>query len=106
MYRTFAWPPDATLRAIWRAIVVLPVPCAPPMSRSSPARRPAPIVLSTGVKPSGTGWYSETWPVVTLSLRSTRTSSAERGDRLPFAVSRRHARPATLVGGGVGAADD
>ena len=40
MYSTLAWPPDATLRAIWRAIVVLPVPWAPPMSSSSPARRP------------------------------------------------------------------
>ena len=89
MYRTLAWPPDATLRAIWRAIVVLPVPWAPPISSSSPARRPVPIVLSSGVKPSGTGWYSATWPVVTLSLRSTRTSSAERGPRLPLSVSRR-----------------
>ncbi len=51
MYRTLAWPPDATLRAIWRAIVVLPVPCAPPIRSSSPARRPPPIVLSSGVKP-------------------------------------------------------
>ena len=40
MYRTLAWPPEATLRAIWRAIVVLPVPCAPPISRSSPVRSP------------------------------------------------------------------
>ena len=46
------------LRAIWRAIVVLPVPWAPPMSSNSPARRPVPIVLSSGVNPSGTGWYS------------------------------------------------
>src|SRR6476620_10269748 len=90
MYRTLAWPPEATLRAIWSAIVVLPVPWAPPISSSSPARRPRPIVLSSGVKPSGTGWYSRTWPVVTLSLRSTSTSSAERGFRLPLAVSRPH----------------
>src|SRR5829696_5721055 len=90
MYRTFAWPPDATLRAIWRAIVVLPVPWAPPMSISSPARRPPPIVLSIGVKPSGTGWYSPTRPLVTLSLRSTSTSIAERGAMLPFGPSRRH----------------
>ena len=88
MYRTLAWPPDATLRAIWRAIVVLPVPWAPPISRSSPVRSPVPIVLSSGVKPSGTGWYSETWPLVTLSFRSTSTSRAERGRRLPLSVSR------------------
>ena len=62
MYRTLAWPPDAMLRAIWRAIVVLPVPWAPPMRSSSPARRPPPMVLSSGVNPSGTGWYSATWP--------------------------------------------
>ena len=91
MYRTLACPPEATLRAIWRAIVVLPVPWAPPMSSSSPARRPAPIVLSSGVKPRGTGWYSPTLPVVTFSLRSTSTSIAERGAMLPFGPSRRHA---------------
>src|SRR3954454_21317571 len=102
MYRTFAWPPDATLRAIWRAIVVLPVPCAPPMSSSSPVRRPVPIVLSRGVKPSGTGWYSATWPDVTLSLRSTRTSRAERGVRLPFAVSSRQADASTALTGVTG----
>ena len=71
-------------RAIWRAIVVLPVPWAPPIRSSSPARRPAPIVLSSGVKPSGTGWYSPTLPGRTLSLRSTSTSSAERGAMLPY----------------------
>src|SRR5215208_2826474 len=90
MYRTLAWPPDATLRAIWSAIVVLPVPCAPPIRSSSPARRPPPIVLSMGVNPRGTGWYSPTFPLVTLSLRSTSTSIADRGARLPFGPSRRH----------------
>ncbi len=89
MYRTLAWPPEAMLRAICRAIVVLPVPWAPPMSSSSPARRPVPMVLSSGVNPSGTGWYSASLPVVTRSLRSTRTSRAERGDMLPLAVSSR-----------------
>jgi hypothetical protein len=79
------------LRAIWSAIVVLPVPWAPPMSISSPARRPSPMVLSIGVKPRGTAWYSPILPVVTLSLRSTRTSSADRGAMLPLSVSRRHA---------------
>src|SRR5215217_48245 len=72
------------------AIVVLPVPCAPPMSRSSPARIPPPIVLSSGVNPSGTGWYSPTRPLVTLSFRSTSTSIAERGAMLPFGPSSRH----------------
>src|SRR5687767_6706757 len=76
------------LRAICRAIVVLPVPWAPPISISSPARRPRPIVLAGGVKPSGTGWYSARCPVVTRSLRSPRTSSAERGVMLPCSVSR------------------
>ena len=90
MYRTLAWPPDATLRAIWSAIVVLPVPWAPPMSSSSPVRRPLPIVLSSGVNPSGTGWYSATLPLTTLSLRSTSTSRAERGTRLPVSASSRH----------------
>src|SRR3954447_638146 len=90
MYRTLAWPPDATLRAICSAIVVLPVPWAPPMSASSPVRKPAPMVLSRGVKPSGTGWYSATLPPVTLSFRSTSTSSAERGIMLPLSVSSRH----------------
>ncbi len=79
MYSTFAWPPEAMLRAIWRAIVVLPVPWAPPIRSSSPARRPPPMVLSSGVNPSGTGWYSETAPPATFSLRSTSTSRAERG---------------------------
>ena len=37
----FAWPPWAMLRAIWSAIVVLPVPWAPPMRISSPARATA-----------------------------------------------------------------
>src|SRR4029450_3127672 len=49
-----------------------------------------PMVLSIGVKPSGTGWYSATRPPVTLSLRSTSTSSAERGVMLPLSVSSRH----------------
>src|SRR5450759_3357498 len=72
-------------------MVVLPVPWAPPMSSSSPARRPPPIVLSSGVNPSGIGWYSPTCPLVTLSFRSTRTSRADRGARLPFGPSRRQA---------------
>src|SRR5262249_1041903 len=96
-----AWPPDATLRAIWSAIVVLPVPCAPPISSSSPARRPVPMVLSSGVNPRGTGWYSPTLPVVTLSLGSTSTPIAERGARLPVGPSRRHvafgAAPVSVV---------
>ena len=43
-----------------------------------------------GVKPRGTGWYSPTFPLVTFSLRSTSTSIADRGARLPFGPSRRH----------------
>ena len=42
MYSTLAWPLWAMLRAIWSDIVVLPVPCAPPISISSPARMPPP----------------------------------------------------------------
>src|SRR6478609_9196181 len=68
------------LRAIWTAIVVLPVPCAPPMSRSSPARSPPPIVLSSGEKPSGTGWYWSTAPTATFWARVASTSVALRGD--------------------------
>ena len=60
-----------------------------------------PIVLSIGVKPSGTGWYSPTLPVVTLSLRSTRTSSAERGAMLPVSASRRQVCPLAKVGSAV-----
>ena len=71
--------------------MVLPVPWAPPISSSSPARRPPPIVLSSGVNPRGTGWYSPTRPPVTFSFRSTRTSIADRGARLPFGPSRRQA---------------
>src|SRR5262245_15831147 len=67
------------------------------MSSSSPARRPMPMVLSIGVKPSGTGWYSPTLPVVTLSLRSTSTSSAERGAMLPVSASRRQVCPLVTV---------
>src|SRR5215471_704123 len=83
-------------RAIWRAIVVLPVPWAPPRRRSSPARRPAPIVLSSGVKPRGTGWYSPTRPETTLSFRSTSTSRAERGAMLPVSASSRQVCPTTV----------
>src|SRR4051812_34068420 len=57
------------------------------MRTSSPGRIPVPTVLSSGVKPSGTGWYSDTLPDATLSLRSTRTSRADRGYMLPVSVS-------------------
>ncbi len=57
------------LRAICTAMVVLPVPWAPPMSSISPARMPPPMDLSSGVKPSGTGWYCETSPSATLPAR-------------------------------------
>ena len=69
MYSTLAWPLWAMLRAIWSDIVVLPVPCAPPMSISSPARMPPPRVRSSGEKPSGIGWYSVTTPLLTFSDR-------------------------------------
>jgi hypothetical protein len=54
------------------------------------------MVLSSGVNPSGTAWYSPTLPVVTLSLSSTSTSSAERGAMLPVAESSRQASWATI----------
>ena len=60
-------------------IVVLPVPCAPPMSISSPERIPPPSVRSRGVMPSGMGWYSVTAPALTLSDMPPSTSTALRG---------------------------
>ncbi len=71
------------LRAICSAMVVLPVPWAPPMSSSSPARTPPPIVLSSGVKPSGTGWYCDTSPSATLPARVPSTWVALRGSTTP-----------------------
>src|SRR5438105_4561130 len=62
------------------------------MRSNSPGRMPAPIVLSSGVNPSGTGCYSPTLPQDTLSDRSTSTARLvagqgpelveETGDRL------------------------
>ena len=71
------------LRAIWRAIVVLPVPWAPPMSSISPARMPPPMDLSSGVKPSGMGWYCVTSPWATLPASVLRTCVALRGSTTP-----------------------
>ena len=48
------------------------------------------MVLSRGVKPSGTGWYSPTLPLATFSLRSTSTSIADLGAMLPLGPSSRH----------------
>ena len=54
--------------------------------------QPAADGLVEHPKPSGTGWYSPNWPVARLSFRSTSTSSAERGTRLPLSVSSRQIR--------------
>ena len=75
------------LRAIWSAIVVLPCPWAPPMSISSPGRRPPPIVLSIGTKPVAIGTRSSMLPEATRSFRLVSTSSAERGARVPSPAS-------------------
>src|SRR5262245_28109596 len=103
MYSTLAWPPSTMLRAIWTAIVVLPVPCAPPISSSSPARNPPPIVLSRGEKPSGTGWYCSTAPVATLPARVDSTSVALRGWTTATPVSKVHSTSVAGFAAGAGA---
>ena len=100
MYRTLAWPPrrDVARHLEGHRRLAGALGAADEQQLARP-RGPSPIVLSSGVKPSGTGWYSPSWPVATLSLRSTRTSSAERGAMLPLSVSSRQAR--SLGSGGV-----
>src|SRR5664279_2102585 len=71
------------------------------MSISSPVRRPPPIVLSSSPKPSGIGWYSPKRPLAMLSLRSTSTSSAERGTMLPLSVSSRQVGCSAAASGSV-----
>jgi hypothetical protein len=85
------------LRAICSAIVVLPWPCAPPMSMSSPGRRPPPIVLSIGTKPVAIGTRSSIVPDATRSFRLVSTSSADRGTRVPSAASSFHSLSAFCV---------
>src|SRR5262245_26932950 len=93
-YSTYACPEAAMLRAIWRAIVVLPVPWAPPMSISSPGRSPPPSIRSSGAMPSGTGSNSARSPAATRCRTSVSTSSAERGAIDPDPVSRIHSSAA------------
>src|SRR5688500_8312260 len=100
-YSTLAWPLCAMFRAIWSDIVVLPVPCAPPISSSSPARMPPPSVRSSGEKPSGIGWYSLTAPRLTFSDRPDSTSRVDRGWRIEPLVSACHSlAPAERVADG------
>ena len=94
------------LRPIWSDSVVLPVPWAPPMSISSPARMPPPSVRSSGEKPSGTGWYSATAPWLTFSDSPVSTSIALLGRSvLPSPSAFQSVIGASPVKGAAGAAN-